>query len=96
MATVIETQGLTVAFGDGVERNIVFRDLNVGVEEGEFVTLVGMSGVGKSTLLRVVADLVAPHAGTVKVETERDPTRRPIAMVFQAALLSPSMDTSRR
>ncbi len=86
---MIETRDLTVAFGDGATRNVIFRDLNVAVEAGEFVTLVGMSGVGKSTLLRVIADLVVPFAGSVRIETESDPTRRPIAMVFQAALLMP-------
>lgn len=89
MAKVIETRDLAVAFGKGDDPNIIFRHLDIGVEEGEFVTLVGVSGAGKSTLLRVIADLIPAYEGTVKVETEPDPARRPIAMVFQAALLMP-------
>lgn len=89
MAKVIETQNLAVAFPGGDDDNIIFQHLDVSVEEGEFVTLVGISGAGKSTLLRVIADLIPPHEGSVKVEAPKDPTRRPIAMVFQAALLMP-------
>ncbi len=89
MAKIIETQDLAVAFAEGDDHNIIFRHLNVSVEKGEFVTLVGVSGAGKSTLLRVIADLIPPYEGSVKLDAAHDPTRRPIAMVFQAALLMP-------
>jgi NitT/TauT family transport system ATP-binding protein len=86
MATVIHTEELAVSF-DGVTP--VFEGLNLAIEKGEFVTLVGVSGAGKSTLLRVIADLIPAHQGTVRVDTPHDPTRRNIAMVFQAANLMP-------
>jgi NitT/TauT family transport system ATP-binding protein len=89
MAKVIETHDLAVAFGKGDKLNIIFRHLDIGVEEGECVTLVGVSGAGKSTLLRVIANLIPAYEGSVTLETEPDPARRPIAMVFQAALLMP-------
>ena len=89
MAKVIETRDLAVAFGEGNQRSLIFRHLNVSVEAGEFVTLVGVSGAGKTTLLRVIADLIPPHAGSIRVAAEIDPARRPIAMVFQSALLMP-------
>jgi len=89
MAKVIETRDLAVAFGKGEDLDIIFRHLDISIEEGEFVTLVGVSGAGKSTLLRVIADLIPAYEGSVKVETAPDPTRRQIAMVFQAALLMP-------
>jgi len=89
MAKVIETEDLAVAFGEGDDPNIIFRHLNIAVEAGEFVTLVGVSGAGKSTLLRVIADLIPAHEGSVKIDTPKDPTRRRIAMVFQAANLMP-------
>ena len=89
MAKVIETQNLAVAFPDGGSDNVIFQNLNIDIEESEFVTLVGVSGSGKSTLLRVIADLIPPHTGTVNIDAPKDPTRRPIAMVFQAALLMP-------
>jgi sulfonate transport system ATP-binding protein len=86
MATVIHTEDLAVSF-DG--ETPIFEGLNVAVEKGEFVTLVGVSGAGKSSFLRVVADLIPPFKGSVKVDTADDPARRPIAMVFQAANLMP-------
>lgn len=60
MAAVIETRDLAVSFGDGADRNVIFRHLNIAVEAGEFVTLVGVSGAGKSTLPRLIADLIPP------------------------------------
>ncbi len=89
MAKVIETRNLAVAFGRGEQRSVVFHHLDIGVDEGEFVTLVGVSGAGKSTLLRVVADLIPPDEGSVQVRAQPDAARRPIAMVFQAPLLMP-------
>lgn len=89
MAKVIETEDLSVAFGEGAAHNVIFHKLNIAVEAGEFVTLVGVSGAGKSTLLRVIADLIPPYEGSVKIDTPYDPTRRRIAMVFQAANLMP-------
>ncbi len=86
MATVIQTEDLAVSFDGEVP---VFEGLNVAVEKGEFVTLVGVSGAGKSTLLRVIADLIPPFKGSVKVDTPKDATKRPIAMVFQSANLMP-------
>jgi NitT/TauT family transport system ATP-binding protein len=86
MATVIHTEDLAVSF-DG--KTPVFEGLNVAVEKGEFVTMVGVSGAGKSTFLRVVADLIPAFRGSVTVDTPQDPTRRSIAMVFQAANLMP-------
>ena len=89
MAAVIETKNLAVAFGEGAARNVIFHRLNVSVEEGEFVTLVGVSGAGKSTLLRVIADLIPCLEGSIEVNAVRVPSRRPIAMVFQADNLMP-------
>ena len=89
MAAVIETKDLAVAFGQGDSQETIFHHLNVSVEEGEFVTLVGVSGAGKSTLLRVIADLIPSLEGSIQINTVQVPSRRPIAMVFQAANLMP-------
>ncbi len=86
MATVIQTEDLAVSFDGEV---LVLEGLNVAVEKGEFVTLVGVSGSGKSSLLRVIADLIPPFKGSVKIDTPKDALKRPIAMVFQSANLMP-------
>jgi NitT/TauT family transport system ATP-binding protein len=89
MAAVIETKNLAVAFGEGNSREIIFQNVNISVEEGEFVTLVGVSGAGKSTMLRVISDLIPPADGSIQVNAAQVPDRRPISMVFQAANLMP-------
>jgi ABC-2 type transport system ATP-binding protein len=68
-ALVIE--GLTKSF----DRPVV-KDLNLSVKGGEFYALLGPNGAGKTTILRVVAGLLQPEAGTVSVfgiDTRKDP-----------------------
>jgi ABC-type Fe3+/spermidine/putrescine transport system ATPase subunit len=61
---LISISGLTKAFG---ERQVI-KDLNLDVESGEVVGLVGPSGIGKSTTLNIVAGLMKPDSGEVKID----------------------------
>ena len=71
------------------------RDLDLEIEDGEFLVLVGPSGCGKSTTLRMVAGLEDISAGELKigdlVVNEVHPRDRDIAMVFQNYALYPHM-----
>ncbi|WP_187429735.1 Maltose/maltodextrin import ATP-binding protein MalK [Roseobacter fucihabitans] len=73
----------------------VLRDINLTVEEGEFVVFVGPSGCGKSTLLRVIAGLEDATSGTVNIGGDVvnaiPPAKRGIAMVFQSYALYPHL-----
>ncbi len=73
----------------------VVRKLNLHVADGEFLVLVGASGCGKSTTLRMVAGLEAISAGTLRigerVVNDVHPRDRDIAMVFQSYALYPHM-----
>ncbi len=73
----------------------VLHDLNLTVEEGEFVALVGPSGCGKSTLLRIIAGLEEASSGEIvmdnEIVNELSPRERNIAMVFQSYALYPHM-----
>lgn len=67
----------------------VFEDLSIAVEPGEFLAIVGGSGVGKSTILRIVAGLIAPERGRVDIAAKREPGRRRRALAFQDGRLMP-------
>lgn len=73
----------------------VLKDINIEVEEGEFVVFVGPSGCGKSTLLRVIAGLEDATAGDILIDGEQvnltPPSKRGIAMVFQSYALYPHL-----
>ncbi len=87
-APIIEIVGLSLSFEQDGQRTDVLRDLNLALAPGEFLALVGASGVGKSTLLRVLMGLAKPTAGEVHVRP--DPAAdRPMALVFQDSRLLP-------
>jgi ABC-type sugar transport system ATPase subunit len=87
----VDLQGIQKWYGD-VQ---VVRDLDLAIGDGEFVVLVGASGCGKSTTLRMIAGLEAISAGTLRigdrVVNEVSPRDRDIAMVFQSYALYPHM-----
>ena len=77
-------------------KNVIpVKDMNIEVEDGEFLTLLGPSGCGKSTLLRLIAGLETPTQGKVLIGdrdvTNVTPGDRNIAMVFQSYALYPHM-----
>ena len=71
------------------------NDVNLHIEEGEFVVLLGPSGCGKTTTMRLVAGLEEITAGEIKigdqVVNEIDPRKRDVSMVFQNYSLFPHM-----
>ena len=85
--TVIELNG--VAIGYAPEAPPVLVEVDLAVERGSFVAIVGPSGVGKSTLLRVVAGLHKARGGTVTIHETNKPGHRPVSLVFQDARLLP-------
>lgn len=90
MAT-LELINIHKKFGDFV----AVEDVNLRVEEGEFVTLLGPSGCGKSTLLNMTAGLEDVTSGEIringKVVNQLGPFERDVAMVFQNYALYPHM-----
>ena len=67
MAT-IRIQGLSKAFRDGEQIHRVLDGLDLEIEDGQFVALLGRSGSGKSTLLNCLAGIETPDAGTITVD----------------------------
>lgn len=69
MAKAIEVLNVTKKFG----KRCIFKDLNLSVEDGEFIALVGPSGCGKSTLLNMIGLLESRDAGQIKLKGKEIP-----------------------
>ncbi len=81
---MLEVQGLQKVYRSGARQVEALRDLTFTVDNGDLVCLVGPSGCGKTTLLRCIAGLLDPTAGTVRLDGQ--PVSGPppgLAMVFQ-------------
>ena len=99
--TILETQGLKKIYGSGETAVHALRGVDLCVENGEFVAIVGTSGSGKSTLLHMLGGLDRPTAGKVLVDGQdisalKDEAltifrRRRIGFVFQSYNLVPML-----
>ncbi|MBD9493719.1 ABC transporter ATP-binding protein [Ensifer sp. ENS01] len=71
------------------------NNINLGIERGEFFSLLGPSGCGKSTLLRMIAGFETPTSGAIRLEgadvTDVPAHRRPTNMMFQSYALFPHL-----
>lgn len=59
----IEVKGVTRRFG----KNLVLRGIDLGVREGEFLSIFGPNGAGKTTLIKVLATILKPSAGSIRI-----------------------------
>lgn len=88
---LLELKDITAGYG----QNIILRDFNLSVERGEFVSLLGSSGCGKTTTLRMIAGFSEPNKGTITFDG-KDYTHVPLhkrnfGFVFQSYALFPHM-----
>ena len=93
----IELKHIDKFYGD----NHVLRDINLVIEDGDFMTLLGPSGCGKTTTLRVVSGLEKPQNGVMTIDGEEminadlayyaEPSKRGLNLVFQSYALWPHM-----
>jgi lipoprotein-releasing system ATP-binding protein len=99
---VLEAVGLTKSFEGSKGRIDVLKGLDLAVEKGEILSIVGASGVGKSTLLQILGSLDKPDSGTMKINgrsvdsltaAELNALRnKVIGFVFQFHFLLPEFD----
>lgn len=91
MAVLLELKGVGKAFG----ATRVLEQIDLAVEDGEFITILGPSGSGKTTILRMIGGFTQPDTGAILLDGRdiaRDPiNRRPFNTVFQDYALFPHM-----
>lgn len=93
MKTAIEFKNIKKAYDD----KVVIEGFNLSVEKGEFVTIIGSSGCGKTTVLKMVNGLILPTSGDVFVDGEnirnknQTKLRRNIGYAIQGSILFPHM-----
>jgi NitT/TauT family transport system ATP-binding protein len=78
----VRLTGVTKVFASGSSHVTALEDVDLTVQPGEFLTVVGASGCGKSTMLNLIAGLEQPTSGTVEVDGR-------VAFMFQDATLFP-------
>ena len=87
----IELKKLNMAYGS----TVALKDFDLHIDDGEFVAILGPSGGGKSTILRIIAGLIIQDSGDVVINGETmnniHPSERNVAMVFQNQALYPHM-----
>lgn len=94
MNTAIEFRNVRKTYGD----TVVIPDLSLRIEKGEFVTIIGSSGCGKTTVLKMVNGLYEPSGGDILVNGEnirgKDmiALRRSIGYAIQGSVLFPNMN----
>ena len=88
----IELSNVSKSYGD----NKVLHGIDLSIEKNEFVTLLGSSGCGKTTLLRSIAGLGSMDSGQIILDNEditfKNPRDRNIGMIFQSYCLFPTMN----
>lgn len=91
---ILQLESIDKSFGE----TRVLKGISLTVYQGEFITLLGASGCGKTTTLRIIAGLEIPDAGRVILEgkdvTEIPPNRRDVNTVFQSYALFPHMNVA--
>jgi nitrate/nitrite transport system ATP-binding protein len=89
---LVELKGVTKGFGPAGRRTEVLGGIDLTIEKGEFVSIVGFSGSGKTTLISILAGLLRPDSGSVRIDgKEVTGPGRERAVVFQNYSLLPWM-----
>ena len=89
---IIEVKGVSKFFGE----KTALDNINLSIKKGEFVTILGTSGCGKTTLLRLIAGFQTASEGVIRIAgeeiTQTPPHKRPVNTVFQKYALFPHLN----
>jgi NitT/TauT family transport system ATP-binding protein len=90
----VKIDGVSLTYRQAEEETLAVQDLNIDIQEGEFVAVVGPSGCGKSTLMKLVTGLLDTSAGKITIGGK--PVKGPVqgvGMAFQNSTLLPWRST---
>jgi nitrate/nitrite transport system ATP-binding protein len=86
----LELSGVSLSYESGNEVTEVLDDINLNIEEGEFLAIVGFSGAGKTSLISLMGGLIKPETGTIKLNgKDVDGPGPDRGVVFQSYSLMP-------
>ena len=92
-APIVEIRKLSTVFKNGKKQTVIHKDLDLSIQRGEFLSLVGGSGTGKTVLLRQILGLEQPAQGEITVlgkpasELGQEGSARRVGMLFQQGAL---------
>ena len=93
--SALELKAISKSYGS----TQILKDVTLALGSGEFLVLLGATGCGKSTILNIIAGLLTPTTGEVRIDGRRinevHPKNRDIAMVFQSYALYPNLTVER-
>ncbi|GCC10558.1 lipoprotein-releasing system ATP-binding protein LolD [archaeon] len=102
MSSVIELENVSKVYQMGKEKVIALKDVNLVLDEGEFISVIGPSGGGKSTLMQIMGCLDQPSSGYVYIDglntSKLNDSKlaklrgKKIGFVFQASYLYPTLN----
>ena len=88
---IVKLENFSKSYGD----KEIIKNINLEIYEGEFITLLGSSGCGKTTILRSISGLDYPTSGKIFLDdvevTDIEPQKRQVNTVFQNYALFPLM-----
>lgn len=87
---ILELKNVCKSYGQGAAKRSILHNVNLSIEEGEFVSIIGFSGSGKTTLIQMIAGLLAPDSGEVLFEGKKITKPHPdFGVIFQNYALLP-------
>ncbi len=84
---ILQTKDLTIGYASKKKETIVASQINIALQKGELIGLVGANGIGKSTLLRTITNVQNPLSGEILLNSKRVSDYHPVELAKQMSLV---------